>query len=213
MKKKYTKIQNENEAGEKSHGLEIFRQYADEIDAICRRRLPDGVIMKGVLSGRESEIRQNAMLMLMSGFLIGNPRLVAARKAKRPEAVAFEIERSTAIALSKCKQRLASKLADAGSAYVQISERNGGKCKHPYEREVHEWMPDTKARMVMKGLDIAVEEKQLSPDNAELVTMIVKDGRTVAEVAAHFQVSSNAIYQRIRRVGKRMPEFLSRLDL
>lgn len=190
----------------------MFRQYAEEIDAICRRRLSDGVILVGVLAGRESEIRQNAMLMLMSGFLIGNPRLAAAKKAKRPEAVAFEIERSTAIALSKCKKRLASKLAKPGPAYVQISERNGGKCKHPYDREDHEWMPDTKVRMVMNGLKIAVTEKKLSPDNAELVTMIVKDGRTVAEVAAHFQVTSNAIYQRIRRVGKMMPELLSRLD-
>ncbi len=212
MKKKYTKIQNENEDGEKSHGLEMFRQYADEIDAICRRRLPDCVIMNGVLAGRESEIRQDAMLMLMSGFLIGNPRLAAAKKAKRPEAIAFEIERSTAIALSKCKKRLASKLAEAGSAYVQISERNGGECKHPSDREAHEWMADTKVRMVMNGVGIAVKEKQMSPDNAKLVTMIVKDGRTVVEVAAHFKVSTNAIYQRIRRVGRMMPELLSRLD-
>lgn len=212
MKKKYNKTQNENKDGEKSHGLELFRQYANEIDAICRRRLPDSVIMNGILAGRESEIRQNAMLMLMSGFLIGNTRLIAAKKAKRPDDVTFEIERSTAIALRKCKQRLASKLTDAGSAYVQISGRNGGKCKHPYDLEIHEWMPDTKARVVMNGLGIAVKEKQLSPDNAELVTMIVKDGRTVVEVAAHFQVSTNAVYQRIRRVGKMMPEYLSRLD-
>lgn len=152
------------------------------------------------------------MLMLMSGFLLGNPRLVAAKKAKRPNAIAFEIERSTAIALSKCKTRLASKLVDADSTHVQISEQNGGRCKHPYDREVHEWMPDTRVRMVMSGMEIAVKEKKLSPDNAELVTMIVKDGRTVAEVAAQYSVSSNAIYQRIRRVGKMLPEFLSRLD-
>jgi len=212
MKSKYTKTQNESGNPKKCTGHGNSYQYANQIDAVCRRRLGDNVIMKGVLAGRESEIRQEALLMLMSGFLAGNPRFSAAIKANNAVAIAFEIERSTAIALSKCKKRLASYLTHVCSVHVQISERNGGSCNHPYDRHIHEWMPDTRIKMVLSGLKTAVKAKQLSEGNAKLVTMIIKDGRSITEVAAQFRVSSNAIYQRLRRVRKVLPELLSRLD-
>ena len=45
-------------------------------------------------------------------------------------------------------------------------------------------MPDTNVRTVMKGLEIAVKKKQLSPGKAGFVTMIVKDEKSASEVAA-----------------------------
>lgn len=212
MKNKDTKIQNENADNEKSPGLEIFYQHADKIDEICRRRLPDGVINDGILAGREPEIRQDALQMLMSGFLVCNPRFAAAKKEGNLEAIEFEIERSTAIALSNCKKRLASTLADEKSGQIELTEQHGGSCKHPYDRDIHEWMPDMRIKMVMEGLQIALKEKQLSQRNGGLVKMILKEGKSINEVAALRCVTPNAIYQQLQRVQTVLPKFMSRLD-
>ena len=48
------------------------------IEEIARRRLPDRVL-GGILAGREAEIRKDATIMLLKGFLLG--------KLAFPEAV------------------------------------------------------------------------------------------------------------------------------
>jgi hypothetical protein len=48
--------------------------------------------------------------------------VAATKNAQEPEIVAFEVRRSTAVAMSKCKNRFAREPSYAGSDHVQISE-------------------------------------------------------------------------------------------
>lgn len=53
-------------------------------------------------------------------------------------------------------------VSDAGAEEViarrscgrYIVHEDGGSCKHPYDRDIHEWMPDMRIKMVMEGLQI-----------------------------------------------------------
>ena len=57
----------------KPNRQEDLEQLAAEMDTIYRRRLPDNVIRCEILGGKESEIRQEALIMAVGGFLHRNP--------------------------------------------------------------------------------------------------------------------------------------------
>lgn len=80
---KYTKT-NKN-SSKPNHGnrsrFKALSGPADEIDALCRKKLPEGVIRSGNLVGREPEIRQDALIMALSGFLEGHPGYRSAKES------------------------------------------------------------------------------------------------------------------------------------
>ncbi|MEI7910657.1 MAG: hypothetical protein WCK77_13555 [Verrucomicrobiota bacterium] len=74
------------------------------IDEIARRRLPDRVL-GGILAGKEDGIRHDAAIMLLQGFLLGNPDFVKAAGRDR-SATTFHLERGVSITLKYCMARL-----------------------------------------------------------------------------------------------------------
>ena len=75
-----------------------FGPIGDEIEALCKRKLRDGVLRDN-LAGLEAEIRQNAMIMLLRGFLDGNRRFVAAAGKNDPDSVEINLRRAVALAI------------------------------------------------------------------------------------------------------------------
>ena len=84
----------------------------NRIEEIARRRLPDRVL-GGILAGREAEIRKDATIMLLKGFLLG--KLAFPEAAERGGRSTFHLERGVSIALKHCKDCLKRKVVKVRS--------------------------------------------------------------------------------------------------
>lgn len=212
--KKYTKTTKDS--SKRKNGSQSWLRDlsgpADEIDAICRKRLPDGVIRGGILSGREPEIRQETLIMVLSGYLEGHPGYRSARQGGDPAIMRNEMQRCTAIALQICKKRMESKLTKSAAKHVPVTECHGGNCPHPSDWNTSDWPLSVRVCVVLRAADEAVRKKKLSPMNAGLLNMIVSEGMSVDEISVKIDVSSNAIYQQMRRVRKVLPEIIQNLE-
>ena len=214
--KRQTKTKNHNKdvpnVKNKQHGHGDLDHLANEIDAFCRSKLPDGKIQGGILYNQEPAIRQNAILMVWQGFLAGNPRYAMAKEANDSDAASFELERSASIAMRHCKARLADELAPKMTGHILISERNGGICQHPANQTPNDWPHSVRINMAMRGLEDAVRTKKLSPANYCIAAMIINDGKTVEEVAKALGVTRAAVNQQLHRVRRIMPGVIERIE-
>ena len=84
-----------------------FDDFANRIDEIARRKLPDGV-MGGNLAGSEAKIRQETALMLMKVFLFRN---LASMEAADADGKEYHLRKVVAIALRRQKAQMKRKLA------------------------------------------------------------------------------------------------------
>ena len=165
MKSKYTRNTNKkNRNKQRRKGkLGELDHLAAAIDKSCREMLPDGRIRGGNLVGRESEVRQNALIMAMGGFLSGNPEYSRARMSNDSVAICGGGERTVAIALQISKMRLGRELVKQSIRHTQLTEHNIGECRHPSEIQPVEWPWEVQQAVMMKGLARAVSHGKLSP--------------------------------------------------
>jgi hypothetical protein len=212
--KKYTK-KNKDSSKRKNGSRSRFKTLlgpADEIDAICRKKLPDGVIRSGNLVGREPEIRQDALIMALSGYLEGHPGYRSAKESGNQANKGNEMERCVAMVLQICKRRMDSNLFKDLERHVPITDQNGGICVHSSDWNTSDWPLSVRARVALRAADQAVKAKKLSPMNALILDMVVSKGMNVDEISGKIDVSNNAIYQQLRRVRKVLPEIVRNLE-
>lgn len=213
---KYTQKKNKNKKKQRrkgnQHGLGNLDQLATEIDGICRRNLPDGRISGGILEGHESEIRQNALIKVLGGFLSGNPDYARARKTNDPGAIMMVVERTVAIALRICKVRMTKQLTIQAIRHTQITEHNGGVCRHPSELQPTEWPQQIQHGVLLNGIARAVSLQKLSAKNARVVAMRIEEGLSVERISEILEVTPSAIYQQLDRVVTVLPAVLERLE-
>ena len=203
---------NINELSGSAYDLGDLNQLAMEIDIICRRKLRDGV-MDGVLASREPEIRQDAMIMLLCGFLLGNVHFMEAAKRKDRDATAYHLEAAVSIALGYSKLRMARKLAGESAGHVQLSEYNGGYYRHHTDVATWELPSSIKRSMAMNGLKLAVASGELSTANLCIVSMVIEDEMSVAEISKKLKINPSAIYQQIARVVRVLPEWIEDMEI
>ena len=205
-----TKKNTKKTASKKIHHSPIqeIEVIATKLDEIYRRRLPDGVIQAGVLKGMEPELRQDALLMAVGGFLFGNTDYQAARAIKNESAMQRAMEICAAVTLRYCKERTASLMTKARSREVLFHETLSGSCLHPTQVPPSEWPSDLKAAMVMRAVRTAVRDGQLSVANASLAAMICAEGKRVSEIALVWKISESAAYQQIKRIRRVIPEVM-----
>jgi len=197
----------------KPNRQEDLEQLAAEMDTIYRRRLPDNVIRCEILGGKESEIRQEALIMAVGGFLHRNPGYIQARKMNNREAIQVAMERCAAITLRYSKARIAFESSQRASHHTQVNENNGGSCQHPSQLKTSEWPLQVKASVVMTSVARAVREGSLSQANADIVAMVYDKGLPVIQVARLRGTSSTAVYQQLRRVRKVIPEVMEWVEV
>lgn len=192
--------------------LDDLEQVAIKLDAIARRRFPDGVIQQGVLHGHEAEIRQESLILAVGGFLQRNIGYQLAVAAKDQDAICSAMERCMAIALSIVKRRMASILNRELGKAKPITEENGGTCEHPAQHQPDAWPPDIKAVVIMRSVMSAVNQGKLSVSNATIVYMICERGMAVEQVAQAAGITRSAVYQQINRVRRVIPEIIDQSE-
>lgn len=194
----------------KSNELEIIAKRMDEIS---RRRLPDGVIRCGVLKGLEPEIRQEALIMSVGGFLQQNTDYIDARHKRDDTAIQSSMEKCMAITLAIVKIRIASRLTHELKRSYQLTEDNGGTWQHPSQTQPCDWSLDVKTIVIMRSVAKAVHQGKLSISNASIVSMICERGMPAEEVALAAGISRSAVYQQIWRARRVLPEVMEQVEI
>ena len=189
-----------------------FGPIGDKIEALCKRKLRDGVLMDN-LAGREAEIRQNAMIMLLGGFLDGNRRFVAAAGENDPDAIEINLRRVVALAIRYNIIRMAHSVTVASSRHTQFRECHGGVCQHPAEMREEELPYATRLRMALMGLKLAEAMSKISPKNAKTAVTILTGQLTVDELARKRGVDRSAIYQQLIRVCSVLPQIMEMIEV
>ena len=186
----------------KPNRLDDLEQLAVELDKICRSSLPDGVIQKGILAGMEPAIRQQTLLKAIAGFLEKNTDYIKARKSGNEAAVHAAMKKCVAIAMRYSKAQIKEELTNYESRHTELTVSNGGFCMHPSLLQPTDWPADVKARMVMIGMNRAVQEGCLSSANSVIVDMVCVKGLRTCEVARILRIKPPAVSQQLRRVKK-----------
>lgn len=160
----------------------------------------------------EPELRQDALLMAVGGFLYGNTDYQEARAIKNEPAMNRAMEFCAALTLRYCKERTASLIAKARSREVFFDESFAGCRPHPTQIPPSEWPADLKAAMVMRAVRTAVRDGKLSVANASLAAMVCAEGKRVSEIALVWKISESAAYQQIKRIRRVVPEVMEHID-
>ncbi len=189
-----------------------FEKVAVELDEICRDRLGDGVIKGGVLLGQEPEIRQQTLSRLLGGFLLGSETYKVAVASRCPAAIHDAMVRCVAIAMSYSKRDTTRKLLRQQKREVEFKEQDGGVCRHFVDNRPEDWPVGAKIEILHRCLNQAVETGKLSPCNASVALLVCDQGIPVRKVAKISGVSTNAVYQQLRRVRGVMSELLDEID-
>jgi len=197
----------------KSNRPDDLEQITAELDLICRRRLSDGAIRKGVLAGMEPAIRQQTLIKAIGGFLEKNPDYIKARKSYNEAAIRAAMEKCVAIAMKYCKAQIKAELTHHESYHTELTESNGGSCMHPSLLKPTDWPADVKARIVMISVSRAVQEGRLSPANAVIVDLACVQGLRTCEVARLLRIKPPAVNRHVRRVKKVLPELMERVEV
>lgn len=196
-----------------NHQAQQLETIAKTMDEISRKRLPDGVIECGILKGREAEIRQEALIMSVGGFLEKNAGYIDALQKNDEATVRASMEKCMAIALSITKRRMASRLTRDLARSSKLTEENGGTCQHPTQAQPSDWPIDLKAIVIMRSVLRAVHQGKLSVPNALIMHMICERGMGVHDVAIVAGISRSAIYQQIWRIKRVLPEVMEEVEI
>lgn len=196
-----------------NHQAQQLETIAKTMDAICRKRLPDGVIECGILKGSESEIRQEALIMSVGGFLEKNAGYIDAIQMNDEVIVRASMEKCMAIALSIAKRRMASRLTRDLARTTQLTEENGGTYQHPTQKKPSDLPIDVKAVVIMNSVFKAVHQGRLSVPNALIMHMICERGMGVHDVAIVAGITKSAVYQQIWRIKRVLPEVMEEVEI
>jgi len=67
--------------------------------------------------------------------------------------------------------------------------------------------------MALSALQIAVRSGRLSASNACIARQLLSGRMSVEDVARHLKVSGNAIYQRLNRIRKILPDVVAEIEV
>lgn len=195
------------------HHLGELDRIAEDIDILAHGSLKDGVLC-GILSGHENEIRQDAILMvldwLMRGDRDGAETHVAGKKIAK---IPWNLSRLVAKALRYCKLRARRHLTTEAIRNESLNELNGGFSIHHTDLEQWELSTAIRQEMALRALKIAVRTGRLSASNACIARQILSGRMSVEDVATRLKVSSNAIYQRLNRIRRILPDVIAEIEV
>jgi hypothetical protein len=211
MKEKHT--QNEKTKKSSKHHLGKLDRLAEEIDILTRSSLKDGVL-GGILCSHEDEIRQDAILLVLDWLMRGDREsaechVPGKKKSKGP----WNLSRLVAKALRFCKLRASRHLTSEAIRNESLNELNGGFSIHHADLAPWEWSYAIRRQMALSALQIAVRSGRLSASNACIARQLLSGRMSVEDVATRLKVTSNAIYQRLNRIRRILPDVIAEIEV
>lgn len=178
--------------------------FADFLHEECRVQL-NRRSLKGLMSGMESEVRQEACAILFGSFLLGNRRLQKATDSENLD----DIRKNLRWSVKKCLNLAVLRLARKRAREVALIEDGFDLERlesppHPWLRTYLDLTCDERCAMALAALQLALQQRLLSSKNARVTRMILEEGMSPREAAKLMGVSSRAINQQLSRVAAQL---------
>jgi hypothetical protein len=123
-----------------------------------------------------------------------------------------EMVKCACSALQICKWRMERMLGRSHARSEPLDELNGGFEPHQTELGTPEWPLTARVEIALRAADEAVQDKRISPMNAGILTMMLRDGMSVEGVSRSLGISANAVYQQLARVKRELPDYVCRVE-
>jgi len=176
-------------------------ELARHLDVLLKSRLPDGCC-KGLIAGREDDIRQEAYLLLVQRYLAGNPALLNATEALDENEIAEQIEKSaraSVTAVKRSMKKAALKCAKAHDDDADVESVCGAD--HPANRGNLWALPcELQRALVFSILRRVAKENLLTLRAVSFATDMLELDLTQSLVAKARGVSRQSAHQHLSRV-------------
>jgi len=196
--------------------MESASALADEMDALLKRHLPDGEC-KGSLHGLEQDVRQEAYLLIVGRYLVGNQALMEATANGEREEIENQIRRSLRGALRsvlRSMNRAAERHLKMHEYGEDVDALPQCACIHPACRTSHWELPfEIQRTMVLAALRLGVERGLFTAGNAGVAIAMAEDALTQSQVAKALGISPQAVHSRLAPVRKHMRALIDSQEL
>lgn len=191
-----------------------LNMLASELHALLWGRLPNRSL-RGILAGKEPEIRQDALLLLVNRYLFGNRRLIHATHGGDYDLVESQLLRSVSAALKYSLRRHRHLRAEESKRWVQLSDDKAefGSLPHRSELPLHSLPYPVLLELALETLKLAVEQRLLSPESAGITETMLKEGLSQAKMARRMGCSRAALNQRLAPVRRHLKTTLNQQEI
>lgn len=198
--------ENHTKAARNPDGRENLDRTAEELDALARKRLPDRVL-GGVLTGYESDIRQDAILLALEWYL--RQAIDPGTHSKYP----WHAARAIAAALNIHKRDYIKAIKKEADALRSMPGDGVSVQEHPARTSPCDWPLPTKRRVMRKAMRIALKDRRISPANVVVAMGVLIKQIPVKEMAERLGVNRSAVYQHLNRVRREVPHIIDQIEV
>lgn len=188
---------------------ETLNTLAEFLEDEVRRRLPDST--RGL--GEPAEIRQNTCLRLLGGHLVGNQQLLEATRTGNENEVDRQLRICIATAVRfehlESTRRAARDAARDAARRRELTEKNGGTYRHPVQKAFWDLPYEIQRTLVLAALRMGVAQGLVTRPNASLVTRMIEENLSEAEVSRRLGISRQAVNQQVQKVRKHLPKLIA----
>lgn len=204
---KHTKsnTQKPNKRNDHEESEESLEKIAEELTDQARRRLPDGVL-KGILTGNEEDIRQQAILLALTWYLQGE------RIDPDNPVDAWHAPRAIAGALRIIKRDTIKILLSNAEIHHQMLPMPATTC-HPVMIRACDWPTPIMRDLCRQAIRIALRDGKIRPLNAAIAEAVYVDGIQVRDLAKRRNVHRSSIYQQLSRVRRHLRVIIESIDV
>ena len=149
-----------------------------------------------ILEGQEPMVRQDALIMLIDGFLQGNHQLVQATATHNHDLVADQLMRSIFAAIRFVRLRLRRKIATEQRQMLPLIgdvHSTGGPVLESDEQDL---------KAIESALKRALRERRLTLLDQRLALAVICDGECYKKKSRQLGISKSQGYRRVKRAVK-----------
>ncbi|CAN5781458.1 hypothetical protein BH09VER1_BH09VER1_17810 [soil metagenome] len=188
-----------------------LNQIGRELDRAIRESLPAGTF-RDVLRGREQEFWQDANILLLQRFLVGNPRLTKATREVDTNEIANQLYRSISASLkiSIARRRRIGRMEER--RFREITDADIGLCYHPACRQFWALPSAVQFEITRIALQHAVASNLLSSASVKVARLMLAKNFNQSKAAREIGISRQAINQRLKPVGRFLNAYITHLE-
>lgn len=180
---------------------DLLTEYLNEQ---IQRQVPLDRFMGTILQGHEAIVRQDALIMLSGGFLLGNKQLLQATAIDDFDLVADQIMRSLAAAIRFVRLRVRRKIVDEQRRMLPLIgdvHSSGGPVLESDTQDL---------KAIESTLKRALREHRLTLLDQKLAIAVICDGENYKKVSRRLGISKSQGYRRLKRAVKVLQQMISK---
>lgn len=196
---------NPNKRNDHEEPEESLEKIAEELTAMARKRLPDGVL-RGILTAQEEDIRQQAILLALKWLIKGD-----SEDSEKP-LKEWHAPRAIAGALQIIKRDTIKELLGEAENRHRIPPMPATTL-HPVMIRTFDWPTHIMRDLCRKAIRVALRDGRISALSAAVAEAVYVHGIHVSDLARRRNVHRSSIYQHLSRAQRHLREIIESIEV